>query len=178
MNTDGGQTFQYGIIEASIQLPDMNPQGLWPAFWGLGNNINSGVPWPNCGETDILEDWSPAVLGGGGDAAENSTIHTMDTGGNGVSTRYTFPSGQAVNTAFHTYGMIWSPNEIQYFVDNPATPFATLTPNSLPAGDVWPFNQPIFIILNEAVGGLLGGTVPTTTPGPMTVDYVRYYTAQ
>jgi hypothetical protein len=174
MNTDGGQLFQYGILEASIQLPDMNPEGLWPAFWGLGNNINSGVPWPNCGETDILEDWSPSVLGGAGDGGENSTIHTQDTGGTGVSTRYTFPGGEAVNTAFHTYGMIWSANEIQYFVDNPNAPFATLTPGSLPAGDVWPFNQPIFMILNEAIGGTLGGSAPSN-PGPMMVDYIRFY---
>jgi len=177
--TSGGPTlFTYGIVEASIQLPDMNPQGLWPAFWGLGNNINSGVSWPTCGETDILEDWSPAVLNGAGDAGENSTIHTMDTGGTGVSNRYLFPSGQAVNTGFHTYGMIWSPNEIQYFVDNPSQPFATLTPGSLPTGDTWPFNQSIFIILNEAVGGLLGGTTPTSTPAPMLVDYVRWYQPQ
>lgn len=177
MNTDGGQLFQYGIIEASIELPNMTPEGLWPAFWGLGNNINSGVAWPTCGETDILEDWSPSVLGGAGNAGENSTIHTELTGGDGVSTRYTFPSGQAANTGFHTYGMIWSANEIQYFVDNPATPFATLTPGSLPAGDVWPFNQQIFLILNEAIGGTLGGSAPASTPGPMTVDYIRWYAA-
>jgi len=156
----------------------MNPAGLWPAFWGLGNNINSGVPWPNCGETDILEDWSPSVDGGAGNAGENSTIHTTDTGGNGVSNRYLFPGGEAVNSAFHTYGMIWKANEIQYFVDNPATPFATLTPGSLPSGDTWPFNQPIFLILNEAIGGTLGGSAPASTPGPMTVDYIRWYQAQ
>jgi hypothetical protein len=177
MTTDGGQLFQYGIIEASIELPNMTPEGLWPAFWGLGNNINSGVAWPTCGETDILEDWSPSVDGGAGNAGENSTIHTMDTGGDGVSNRYLFPSGEAANTGFHTYGMIWSANEIQYFVDNPSSPFATLTPGSLPAGDVWPFNQPIFLILNEAIGGTLGGSAPATTPGPMTIDYVRWYAA-
>jgi beta-glucanase (GH16 family) len=178
LNTDGGQLFQYGILEASIQLPDMNPQGLWPAFWGLGNNLNSGVPWPNCGETDILEDWSPAVLGGAGDGGENSTIHTALTGGDGVSTRYLFPGGEAVNTAFHTYGMIWSPNKVEYFVDNPSAPFATLTPGSLPAGDTWPFNQPIFMVLNEAIGGTLGGNDAGINPGPMTVDYIRWYQAQ
>jgi beta-glucanase (GH16 family) len=74
--------------------------------------------------------------------------------------------------------MIWKANEIQYFVDNPATPFATLTPGSLPSGDTWPFNQPIFLILNEAIGGTLGGSAPTSTPGPMTVDYIRWYQAQ
>jgi beta-glucanase (GH16 family) len=151
-----------------------NP-GLWPAFWALGNNINSGVSWPTCGESDILEDWSPSVDGGGGNTAENSTIHTQDTGGDGVGARYNFPGGEAVDTAFHTYGMIWSPNELQYFVDNPSSPFATFTPNSLPSGDVWPFNQPIFMILNEAIGGTLGGSAPSSTPGPMYIQSINYY---
>jgi len=56
-----------------------------------------------------------------------------------------------VNTAFHTYGIIWSPDEIQFFVDDPSKPFFTTTPASLPPGDLWPFNQPIFILLNEAI---------------------------
>jgi beta-glucanase (GH16 family) len=177
LNTDGGQTFTYGILEASIELQDMTAQGLWPAFWALGNNINSGVTWPTCGESDILEDWSPslALTAGGGDTAINSTVHTALTGDDGFGARYTFPSGEAVNTGFHTYGMIWSENQVQYFVDNPATPFLTITPSSLPAGDTWPFNQPLFTILNEAIGGTLGGTAPASTPGPMTVDYVRWY---
>jgi beta-glucanase (GH16 family) len=114
-------------------------------------------------------------VAGGGDTAINSTVHTALTGGNGFGGKYTFPSGEAVNTGFHTYGMVWSENQIQYFVDDPSTPFLTVTPESLPTGDTWPFNQPIFIILNEAIGGLLGGTLPTTTPAPMLVDYIRYY---
>ena len=178
LTTDGGQTFQYGILEARIELPDLTNQGIWPAFWALGNNINSGVPWPTAGEVDILEDWSPQVFNGAGDAGESSTIHTFLTGGDGISDRFLFPSGQAVNTAFHTYGIIWSADKIQFFVDDPSKPFFTTTPDSLPAGDVWPFNQPIFINLNEAIGGTLGGSITgLTNPGPMTVDYVRWYSA-
>ncbi len=178
MNTDGGQTFQYGIIEARIELPDTTNQGPWPAFWALGNNINSGVPWPVAGEIDILEDWTPQIYGGPGVTAENSTIHTWLTGGDGLSQRYNFPSGQAVNTAFHTYGIIWSPDQIQFFVDDPTKPFYTTTPASLPSGDQWAFNQPIFLLLNEAIGGTLGGSITgLTSVGPMTVDYVRWYAA-
>jgi beta-glucanase (GH16 family) len=178
LNTDGGQTFQYGILEARIALPDTTNQGLWPAFWALGNNINSGVPWPTAGEIDILEDWSPQVYGGPGVTGENSTIHTYLTGGDGLSDRYLFPSGETTTT-FHTYGIIWSPDQIQFFVDDPTKPFFTTTPASLPAGDVWPFNQPIFIVLNEAIGGTLGGSITgLTNPEPMTVDYVRWYSAR
>jgi beta-glucanase (GH16 family) len=178
MNTEGKQNFEYGILEASIQLPNTTNQGLWPAFWTLGSNITT-VPWPTCGEADIMENWSPQVDGGAGPSGNNSTIHTAKTGGSGIGQRFTFPSGQAADTAFHTYGIIWTPNEMQFFVDNSSTPFFTVTPNSLPSGDTWPFNQNLFTILNVAVGGTLGGsTTGLTNPGPMVVDYVRWYTPQ
>ena len=178
MNTEGIQNFQYGILEASIELPNTTNQGLWPAFWTLGSDITT-VPWPNCGEADIMENWSPQVDGGAGTTGNNSTVHTALTGGDGVGGRYTFPSGQATDTAFHTYGIVWTPNEMQFFVDNASAPFFTVTPGSLPSGDTWPFNADLFALLNVAVGGTLGGsTSGLSNPGPMTVDYVRYYTAQ
>jgi beta-glucanase (GH16 family)/uncharacterized protein involved in high-affinity Fe2+ transport len=178
MNTEGIQNFQYGILEASIQLPNTTNQGLWPAFWTLGSNIST-VPWPTCGEADIMENWSPQVDNGAGPAGNNSTIHTALTGGSGIGERYTFPSGEAADTAFHTYGIVWTQNQMQFFVDDASTPFFTVTPGSLPSGDTWPFNQGIFTLLNVAVGGTLGGsTTGLTNPGPMIVDYVRWYTAQ
>jgi beta-glucanase (GH16 family) len=176
MNTEGKQNFQYGILEASIQLPDTTNQGLWPAFWSLGSNIST-AGWPTCGEADIMENWSPQVHNGAGPSGNNSTIHTAKTGGSGIGARYTFPSGQAANTAFHTYGVVWTQNEMQFFVDNASSPFFTVTPSNLPSGDTWPFNQNIFTLLNVAVGGTLGGsTSGLTNPQPMIVDYVRYYT--
>jgi beta-glucanase (GH16 family) len=179
MNTQGKQTFTYGILEASVQLPNTTNQGLWPAFWFLGSNIGS-VGWPTCGEEDTLEDWSPQVDGGAGTTGDISTVHTKDTGGSGKGGRFTFPNGQAGNTAFHTYGIVWTQNDVKTFVDNPSAPFESITPSSLPAGDTWPFNQNMFTILNVAVGGTLGGsTANLASPAqPMLVDYVRWYTAQ
>ncbi|MGA7313439.1 MAG: carbohydrate-binding protein [Silvibacterium sp.] len=178
MNTEGKQNFEYGILVASIQLPNTTNQGLWPAFWTLGSNITS-IPWPTCGEADIMENWSPQVDNGAGPAGNNSTVHTAKTGGSGYGARYTFPSGEAADTAFHTYGIVWSQNEMQFFVDNSSSPFFTVTPSNLPAGDTWPFNQNIFTILNVAVGGTLGGSISgLSNPGPMVVDYVRWYTPQ
>ena len=178
MNTEGIQNFQYGVLEASIQLPDTTNQGLWPAFWTLGSDITT-VPWPTCGEADIMENWSPQVDGGAGPAGNNSTVHTALTGGDGFGGRYTFPGGEAGNTGFHTYGVVWTPNQMQFFVDNASTPFFTVTPSDLPSGDTWPFNANLFVLLNVAVGGTLGGsTSGLSNPQPMVVDYVRYYTAQ
>ncbi|HEV3306661.1 MAG TPA: carbohydrate-binding protein [Candidatus Sulfotelmatobacter sp.] len=178
MNTESKQNFTYGILEASIQLPNTTNQGLWPAFWTLGSDITT-VPWPSCGEADIMENWSPQVDGGAGTTGDNSTIHTTKTGGSGIGERFTFPSGEATDTAFHIYGIVWTQNEMQFFVDNASSPFFTVTPSSLPSGDTWPFNQGIFTILNVALGGTLGGsTSGLSNPQPMLVDYVRWYTAQ
>ena len=42
--------------------------------------------------------------------------------------------------------------------------------------DKWPFNKPQFMILNLAMGGDLGGAIPSTfNADQMVVDYVRVY---
>ena len=53
-----GHSFRYGRIEARMKLP--YGQGIWPAFWMLGDGIFEGTPWPACGELDITE-----MVGGG-----------------------------------------------------------------------------------------------------------------
>ena len=180
MKTQGLVNFQYGRIEASIQLPDTTNQGLWPAFWSLGSDINT-TPWPACGETDVLEVWSSSVLNGPGPGGNRSTLHTAATGGSGLQPNgvFSFPSGQANDTAFHTYGMIWSANMQQFYIDNPDRPYYIATTSNLASGDTWPFNAQLFLITNIAVGGTLGGTPGSATPNPaiMMFDYVREYQA-
>ena len=50
--THGKFAQRYGRIEARIKLP--YGQGMWPAFWMLGENIDT-VGYPTCGEIDIME---------------------------------------------------------------------------------------------------------------------------
>ena len=181
MKTQGLENFTYGRIEANIQLPDTTNQGLWPAFWSLGTNITT-VNWPTCGEDDFMEVWSPQVLNGPGPGGNISTIHTKSTDGAGVTTNkhtFSFPTGMANNTALHKYGVIWSANMVQHYVDDPTHPFYIATISDLGGGDLWPFNASIFILLNLAVGGTLGGS-PTglaSPTQPYLVDYVRQYKA-
>ena len=94
LKTQGLMNFKYGRIEGNIQLPDTTNQGLWPAFWSLGSNITT-VPWPGCGEADILEVWSPMVHNGPGPNGNRSTLHTAATDGSGVQPngQFTFPTG-------------------------------------------------------------------------------------
>ena len=175
MKTQGLENFQYGRIEASIQLPNTTNPGLWPAFWSLGSDIATN-PWPTCGEVDFMENWSPQVLNGPGPAANKTTLHTAATGGSGTGAVYTFPPGQQADTGYHTYGTIWSANMMQFYIDDPTKPFLIKTPSDLSSGDTWPFNAQLFLLLNVAVGGTLGGsTTSTPSPDQMLVDYVRQY---
>src|SRR5438552_1554566 len=52
LKTQGKFTTTYGKIEARMRIP--YGQGLWPAFWMLGSDIDP-VGWPGCGEIDIME---------------------------------------------------------------------------------------------------------------------------
>jgi beta-glucanase (GH16 family) len=175
MQTHGAMTFQYGRLEASMQLPV--GAGLWPAFWALGSNIFNNVPWPSCGEMDFMEN-VPASPGGLGPTKIRSTIHGPGySGGSGLGQNFTFSGGSDV-TSFHTYGAIWSPNMIQFYVDSPSNVFFLRTANDVPGGPgQWVFNHPFINITNLAVGGDFPGNPDSTTPSPATmlVDYIHYY---
>jgi beta-glucanase (GH16 family) len=176
LKSQGLFSFQYGRIEASILLPES--QGMWPAFWLLGNNITIN-PWPACGEADVMEhiDGSNPAMYVGGPAPgydwTQSSIHGTSLNG-GVP--YTTTGFSAA--AWHTYGMIWTKGQIQYYIDSPTNIYETFTTTS-PGTGTWPFDQgPMFIILNLAVGGSWPGSPNSTTvfPSTMLVDYVRIYT--
>jgi len=175
LKTQGLFSFQYGRFEVRAQVPEA--QGFWPAAWLMGNNIAT-VNWPACGEMDVLERVNAATTP---DWNEGSIHGTGFTGGTGLGTVFNFPSGKTA-AGWHTYGMIWSPGSVAYYVDNPAQPYVTYTTSNLTglAGAAWPFDagQSNFILLNLAVGGDWPGSPNASTPFPsqMLVDYVRVYT--
>jgi beta-glucanase (GH16 family) len=182
LKSQGLFSFQYGRIEAKMLLPES--QGMWPAFWLLGNNIAT-INWPLCGELDVMEhidgsnpppyvgaappgyDWIAGSVHGGSSSnveSESETYH---------------PTAFSA-AAWHTYGMIWSKGEIQFYVDDYTKPYATYkSTDSAWSPTAWPFDQgPQFILLNLAVGGDWPGNVDISTvfPSTMQVQYVRIYT--
>jgi beta-glucanase (GH16 family) len=173
MKTQGLWSWTYGRIEARIKIP--KGQGIWPAFWMLGANINS-VGWPTCGEIDIMENIGKTSDQG----TEHGTIHGPQgggdyNGGSGVGGTYTLPGGAKLSDDFHIYAIEWTTNQIKWFLDTNV--FFTATPASLPGGGTWVFTAPQFIILNVAVGGQWPGNPDGTTvfPQQMLVDYVHVY---
>lgn len=174
MLTEGKWSWTYGRMEARIKIP--RGQGIWPAFWMLGTDIDAGVGWPTCGEIDIMENIGKVSDQG----TDHGTIHGPQgggdyNGGSGVGRTYTLPGGAALADDFHIYAVEWTTNQIKFYLDTNL--FFTATPASLPSGGTWVFSQPQFLILNVAVGGNWPGNPDGTTvfPQQMLVDYVRVY---
>ena len=160
-------TQTYGRFEARMKIP--YGQGLWPAFWMLGDNIDT-AHWPNCGEIDVMENIGkePSIVHG--------TFHGPGySGAGGITAAYALPGGQKFSDDFHTFAVEWEPNVMRFYVDGLL--YKTRTPADLPAGTSWVFDHPFFIILNVAVGGGFPGNpdLSTVFPQRMVVDYVRVY---
>jgi len=161
-----GKFKAYGRFEARIKMPF--GQGIWPAFWMLGKNINK-VGWPNCGEIDIMENIGrePATVHG--------TIHGPGySGSNAIGAAYDLPA-RAFADEFHVFAIEWEPGAIRWYVDGNL--YQTRTQADLPAGAAWVFDHRFFMLLNVAVGGNWPGNPDATTvfPQRMYVDYVRVY---
>jgi beta-glucanase (GH16 family) len=167
--TEGALEVTYGRIEARLKIP--TGQGVWPAFWMLGNDLGA-VGWPEAGEIDIMENvgHEPGVVHG--------TIHGPGySGGDGIGRSATLAGGEAFADDFHVYAIDWSPAGITWSVDGVA--YSTVAPADLPSGTRWVFDHPFFLILNVAVGGNWPGypDATTTFPQELVVDYVRIYQA-
>ena len=184
INTQDKFEFTYGRVEMRAKLP--NWEGMWPAFWLLGANIDE-IGWPNCGELDILEH---------GDYVKDSTSNdpglissAVHYGPQDYSRQTTnvpgkifFDTGQErfirsekiIEKPFeeyHTYSMQWSPDKIQFFIDEELhLEFPMQSQHS-------PFDKPFFLLLNLAVGGHWtdGYVASGFTEATYEIDYVRVY---
>jgi len=151
--------FMYGRVDARIQVPI--GQGLWPAFWMLGANIDD-VSWPQCGEIDIMEHINTEAL-------IHGTHHYNNNG-------HQYSGGSAVCNAgeFNVYSIEWSPLSIKWFLNESMFYEADISSNSVSKEE---FHEPFFFLINLAVGGNWPGSPNASTqfPSVMLVDYVRVY---
>ena len=157
--TDGKFNWTYGRVEGRMKLP--KGQGIWPAFWMLGQNIHA-VGWPKCGEIDIMEHINNEEL-------LHGTIHWLNK--DHVQSGGTTPCDV---TQFHNYSIEWDKNSIGMFLDGVKYWELNIKDN---VNNTEAFHKPQFIILNLAIGGDWPKNPDMTTvfPDTMFVDYVRVY---
>ena len=141
---------RYGYFEMRAKLPA--GKGVWPAFWLL----SADASWPP--ELDILEQV--------GDDTIYQTVHTAQNGAHEENGFKAVAAG--ATTSFHTYGALWTPDRIVWFIDGRETATAP-TPADM--------HKPMYILLDLAIGGGMTGDPAPATPFParFSLDYVRVY---
>lgn len=170
MNTANKYAFKYGKIAARIKLPE--GQGIWPAFWMLGNNIdeNGGdTPWPQTGEIDIFE-----LYGSKDDGVVEANAHYADVSESHAmmgAVSYKLKEGK-FSDDFHIFELEWNEKEISWFVDGEKYASMPITDDEFSE-----FHKEFFILLNIAVGGTYAGYPDETTTFPqyMYTDWIRVY---
>lgn len=167
----------YGRFEGRIKIPGSpgcsvaSCQGVWPAFWLLGNDIET-KNWPRCGEIDIME-WIGSEPG-----KLHATLHGPGyCGDKGLHGVVALPARRRYHGEYHVFAVEWSASVIQWFLDGVL--YHTVARADLPAGKKWVFDHPFFLIINLAIGGSWPGypTDATLFPQSLHVDYIRVYEA-
>lgn len=179
LNTQDKVTVCYGRIEARIAFP-YTGNGLWPAFWMLGNDLMTDlgnddsndnlqqegrVVWPKCGEIDICEmGHSDGIKNNVTDRYFNGAAHWGESWNNGQ-----YPNTAGVKTNdypvqgdFHLFTLDWTPDSIAMYLDRDlypdVEPYFAL---SLREKDVNEpghyFCKPFYLVLNLSVGGFFPG---------------------
>lgn len=179
--TKGKKWFKYGKMVARIKVENGNQNGVWPAYWMMGENMNEGVSWPQCGEIDIMEHAnSNNYLGGclhwNYEGINGSWDKHGSYGSGDAGKDYHFADGDSIEN-WHEYGLIWDENHMEWQVDGKTYFQQDITDNN-----AYCFQKAQFFLFNLAIGGTGSGYTNYITADPNTfktttmyVDYLRVY---
>ena len=141
---------------------------MWPAIFMLGSNIEE-VGWPACGEIDIMENvgFDPERI--------YVVIHTQAFNAILKNQKGTAILVPRPYEDFHVYAIEWFENKIDFFIDDKK---CFTFRNDGTGWEKWPFDKKQYLIINAALGGLLGGlhgVDDRILPQRFYIDYVRVY---
>ncbi len=163
--TRGKHSWQYGRFEMRAKIPV--EKGMWPAFWTLGIKGN----WPANGEIDIMEYYTGKIL---------ANAAWISNKGTTVWDSKTIPLTDFEKkwpNEFHIWRLDWDAHSIKLYVDNQLlneTDLKETINNSNQS--ILPFQQPHYLLINLAVGGMNGGEFTTASlPSKYIIDYIRVY---
>lgn len=154
----------HGTISARMKLPA--GIGYWPAFWLLGYGS-----WPATGEIDVMENigdpnWVSAATHGPGYSGDAAPVN-----------RGYFASMRLPDvSAWHTYSVRWTSDAMTFYVDGRM--FFNETRPMIEFFGQWAFDNPKYLILNLALGGIYpykmtGVTSPYYGMDQQTLDSVK-----
>lgn len=191
---------RYGYLETRVRIPfsSRGGTGMWPSIFLLGNRNAAGpqpilegdpLHWPSCGELDLIESMNGDVIANAHWGTREQHTACTPAGSAPPNARCDF--GPVPETPWHrgflfshrdvfqkegwnTVGMLWTPEKVEYFVNGESAGRLNLPSPS----DDATFHRDFYWVLNMAVGGVHGGTIPNDLDWPnavFEVDYVRWY---
>lgn len=161
ITTQGNLSQTYGYFEVRADFSAQ--KGAWDAFWLLPNQQtpNSNNPGSHQ-ELDVVEHY------GSNDRGVYSTIHTTDPQGSTPwQVNRQVYSEMAAPSGYHTYGMNWQADTINFYVDGQLVG-SQATPSDM--------HNPMYLLVDLATQGS-GGNNADAAGVPITshIDYVRAY---
>ncbi|MGZ5095960.1 MAG: glycoside hydrolase family 16 protein, partial [Burkholderiales bacterium] len=152
IDTHNSFSQEYGYFEMRAQIS--GTYGTNSAFWLLPE---SGA-WPP--EIDVTE-----VLG----RDPKTDVMSNHTGSNNTTYSTTATSGVDLSQGYHTYGLMWTPTTMTFYLDGVAE---YTTPTQADE------HQPMYILATLGVGGSWpGNPSPTNFSADMKIDYIRAYSS-
>ncbi|MFT6987614.1 MAG: beta-glucanase (GH16 family) [Psychromonas sp.] len=177
LNSKDKSEFLYGRIESRIKFHNLEG-GSWPAFWMLENRIaeqpikgdGDKIGWPNAGagEIDVWEWFSNKpdtyITNFFNRTSKNSQRKTAC----GSLVLHNYAAGAADVQNWHTYAIQWSEDNISFYMDDTLVASQNM-------GNCKQYKEPMFVLLNVAMGGNLGGRIDRRLKkATMEVDYVAH----
>lgn len=167
LTTKNKGAWAYGRIDVRAKLP--TGVGSWPAIWMLANGSKYGSQYLANGEIDIMEE-----VGADQNEIVGSAHSLLYNPSNG-NTRYGVTQIPTANTEYHTYTLVNDPEYLSFQVDGIEYFHVT---NNHTGYQSWPYDQPMYLLLNLAIGGSWGGykgVDKKSMPWTFSIDYVRVY---
>ncbi|KAK6189997.1 hypothetical protein SNE40_001953 [Patella caerulea] len=169
-------SYKFGVLEIRAKMP--RGDWLWPAMWTLPTHSSYGGSSVSWAEVDLLEATSNEFF------RCKTGSHCKNAGANRITSNFHFgPRAQShplptergmdhgdYHQDFHTWRLEWNTDHLILYVDNQVmnrldVPSGTTIfkkygfhgPNIYSHGSkIAPFDDPMFLILNNAVGGTAG----------------------
>ncbi len=174
VTTAAKKEFLYGRFEVRAKIPTGG--GSWPAIWFLGR----GLPWPSCGEIDLMEYYRingiPHILANACWGGERRGQSVWDDAK--IPFVHFTKDDPTWADRFHVWRMDWDERSIKLYLDDELINEILLdkTINGAPGQNINPFHKPQYILLNLALGGTNGGPIDDKAiPMKYYIDYVRVY---
>lgn len=166
--TKGKKEINRGRVEVRAKVPGV--KGTCPAIWFYGKNAS-----PCYSELDMMEyvAYDKNKIYG--------TVHTsasLATPKEETAITASTLMLEDVETRFHIYGMNWTDEKIEFYIDTPDNVYLTFKPSDRNNPRFWPFDSELYLIMNIAVGGTWAsryGIDLDAFPQEMEVDYVRIF---